>query len=425
MEVQNIVVTPTSSLPVAIVGAGPYGLSVGAHIGASGIEFRIFGDPMSNWRFRMPRGMLLKSEPFASNLIEPRSGHTLERYCQEQGLPYQHLGLPVPVETFAGYGMWFQQELVPQVEATDVTGVDHVDGAFRLELATGEVVQAERVVMAVGISHFSHKPVQLDRLPGNLVTHSSNHLDLGRFRGRDVTVIGAGQSALETAALLHEHGAETRVLARAKSIVWNPTPTTGPRSRVQRVRRPQAGLGPGWRAWFYSDAPMAFRHLPADVRIQRVRRVLGPAGAWWLRDRVEGRIPVIVGQSLRAAEPEGDGVRLRLVAEEGHRRDLWTEHVVAATGYRADVDALSFLSASLRGRIRRVAAAPALSRHFESSVPGLYFVGLAAANTFGPAQRFVYGSGFTAGRLSRHLAAVGRTGPRHSGSLSARRSVRQ
>jgi FAD-dependent urate hydroxylase len=53
---------------VVIVGAGPYGLSIAAHLRALGIGFRIFGDPMHTWREQMPEGMMLKSEGFASNI---------------------------------------------------------------------------------------------------------------------------------------------------------------------------------------------------------------------------------------------------------------------------------------------------------------------------------------------------------------------
>ena len=63
---------------LAIVGAGPYGLSIAAHLRERGVNFRIFGTPMRTWREQMPRGMLLKSDGFASNLSDPQpvlTGH--------------------------------------------------------------------------------------------------------------------------------------------------------------------------------------------------------------------------------------------------------------------------------------------------------------------------------------------------------------
>lgn len=56
---------------VAIIGAGPYGLSIAAHLRAYGIPFRIFGAPLDSWRRHMPVGMMLKSDGFASSLSAP------------------------------------------------------------------------------------------------------------------------------------------------------------------------------------------------------------------------------------------------------------------------------------------------------------------------------------------------------------------
>jgi hypothetical protein len=81
------------------------------------------------------------------------------------------------------------------------------------------------------------------------------------------------------------------------------------------------------------------------------------------------------------------------------------DHVIAATGYRPALERLPFLDAQLRGQIRTAGGAPVLSDAFESSVAGLYWAGLASANSFGPLARFAYGAGFTARRLARKLAA--------------------
>jgi FAD-dependent urate hydroxylase len=139
--------------------------------------------------------------------------------------------------------------------------------------------------------------------------------------------------------------------------------------------------------------------------------VLGPAGAWWLRERIEGHVEVLAGHALASAETGEGGIRLRLDAS-GSERELEVDHVIAATGYRVRLDALGFLDGALRNRLTTVGGAPALSSSFESSVPGLYFVGMAAANSFGPVMRFVCGTGFAAGRASRHLAASRRRQPR-------------
>jgi cation diffusion facilitator CzcD-associated flavoprotein CzcO len=85
---------------VAIIGAGPYGLSLAAHLRARGVDFRIFGKPMQTWLEHMPKGMRLKSEGFASSLYDPDSKFTLAAYCKERGLAYADTGMPIPLETF-------------------------------------------------------------------------------------------------------------------------------------------------------------------------------------------------------------------------------------------------------------------------------------------------------------------------------------
>jgi thioredoxin reductase len=398
----------TPDVDVAIVGSGPYGLSIAAHLAAVGVDHRIFGRPMRAWQSQMPAGMHLKSEGFASNLSDRDGRFTLAAHCTNTGLEYGDYAVPVPLRTFVSYGLAFQQRFAPNLEMNDVVAVGTTPAGFLLRLATGEELRARRIVIAVGVGHFAHMPEFLAKLGPQFASHSSAHADLSTLKGQDVTVIGAGQSALESAALLHENGADVRVVIRGLSVAWNPDPEPLPRPLARRLRRPMSGLGPGLRPWFYSTRPDVFYHLPLATRVHAVRTVLGPAGAWWLRERVLGRIPLLLGHTVRAAEAKDGRVRLQIA--NGHERiDLSSDHVVAGTGYRVDLRRLAFLEAELRSGIRHVAHSPVLSPSFESSVPGLYFVGLAAAHHFGPVMRFVYGAGFTARRLT---AALTRTSSR-------------
>lgn len=401
-----------ASVPVAVVGAGPYGLSLAAYLGALGVRYRIFGVPMESWVANMPRGMFLKSEGFASNLADPGRRWTLARYCREHDLDYADHVLPIPLDTYVGYGGWFQRRLVPEVEQTRVTALRRAGGSFELELATGECLPARRVVVACGTTPFAAVPPELRGLPPERVSHSSAHLGFAEFSGRDVTVIGGGQSALETAALLSEAGATTRLLVRKDVVDWNPDPVPG-RGPVARLREPVAGLGSGWACWLYSNAPAAFRRLPPTARVRRVRKAMGPAGAWWLRERVMGRVPIDTGCSVVAAGPENGGARLWVARRDDGPTEMLTEHVIAATGFPIDVTRLPFIGPGLLVRLRRCGGAPVLSRNLESSVPGLHFMGLAAAASFGPVCRFVYGARFSAERIARHLAAE-RASPRGS-----------
>lgn len=386
---------------VAIIGAGPYGLSLAAHLSAHGVPFRIFGDPMSAWSKQMPKGMHLKSEGFASSLSAPGSAFTLRHFCSEQHLPYADTGLPVPLETFISYGLEFQKRFVPQLEKKKLISLRQAAPGFELQLENGEMLVARRVVAAIGISHFAHIPACLAGLPGEFVTHSSAHNDPGELGGRRVAVIGAGASALDLAALLHEAGACVEVIARRPVIHFHDPPRQ--RTLRERILQPMTGLGSGRQLFFYVHAPRVFRLLPQRIRLDRVHKTLGPAPAWFIRDRVVGKVPLHLGFEITGAGIQQHQVVLSLEDRQGNRKTIEADHVIAATGYRVDLRRLDFLCAEMRNRIETVESAPTLSSTFESSIPGLYFVGVTAANTFGPLMRFAYGCEFAARHLARHL----------------------
>jgi FAD-dependent urate hydroxylase len=357
-----------------------------------------------------PSGCTPKSEGCPSSLSDPTGSYTLKAHCHEHGLRYGDYGVPEPLETFLHYGLAFQRRFVPEVEDTQVVGLERSSDGYELRTAGGKTVTARSVVVAVGISHFAYVPPQLARLPRELASHTSRHRDLGGFAGRDVTVIGGGQSALETAALAHEQGANVRVLVRQPRLVWNADPGDWPHPLARRLRYPMTGLGPGWRLYFYCNAPRGFHGLPEPTRIRTVNTALGPAASWWLKDRLLGQASLLTGHTVRGAEADGGRVRPRVEGEGGRLHDWTTEHVIAGTGYRVDLSRLPFLSDELRARLRLVVRAPMLTPNFEASALGLYFVGLASAHGLGPMMRFVYGADYSARRLVGHLAGNGREG---------------
>ena len=397
-----------SNAATAVIGAGPYGLSVAAHLRGRGIPVRVFGDLMSSWRSHMPVGMCLKSTGDASSLSAPAPGYTLADYCAAQGRPPLAEFDVVPIELFIQYGEWFARQLVPEVEQEHVRSIERADGGFRLTLASGEEFGARSVVVASGLTGFAYVPPELAALVPDgpsatgLVSHSSQHRGLTQFAGRDVVVIGAGQSALEGAALLHESGARVQVLARG--VARFGTPPKARTGLAARLPQPRSPLGPTWRIYPFSHAAPMFRYLPPATRLRLVRQVLGPLGAWWLTDRVRGQLEVLDGHRVLQATPDGGGVLLSVGRGDGSQVEVRADHVLAATGYRVDVDKLEFLAPGLRSQLRRTGGWPQLSGSFESSVPGMYFVGLPAASAFGPLMRFVCGARGASRRVSQAAA---------------------
>lgn len=395
---------------VAIVGAGPYGLSIAAHLAAHNISFRIFGPAMDTWRNAMPAGMFLKSEGFASSLSDPGKTFTLAHYSTANGIPYADTGEPVPLKVFTDYGDAFKQRFAPNHDTRTVALIERDEDGFWLTLDDGEVVSASRVVAAIGITHYTHIPQEFAGLPEAFVSHASHHADLSKFAGKKVTVIGAGASALDTAAILVEHGATVELVARNRRIHFHNPPIGRPRSFWESLRAPMSGLGPGWRSRLCTDAPQVFRALPEVLRLKIVDKHLGAAPGWWTRKSVDGKVPFHLNARLRGALPKGDRVMMQFDAADGTPRQIECDHIIAATGYVVDLRRLPFMTAPLLSDIKMSADySPVLSPHFETTVPGLYFVGVSAAATFGPMMRFAFGAAYTARRVSRDLARKLRT----------------
>jgi thioredoxin reductase len=388
---------------IVVIGAGPYGLSIAAHLAARNISHRIVGNPMETWATQMPRGMQLKSDGFATSLYDPSRSFTFEHYCRELNIPYADLGIPPRLEDFTDYGRAFQRRLVPHLEEVMVKSLEHDGSGYRLRFETGAHCMARAVVVAAGISHFAALPKALSDLPAGLATHTSQHHDLGAFKGRKVVVIGAGASAADVAGLLHEVGAEVHLIVRGSLIPFHGKMRL-PRPLYDQLRRPSSKIGPGWRSLLFTKLPHLFRHLPEATRLRIASTYFGPAPGYFMRDRVIGKVTVHYGLRVVQATPKAGGVLLTLASNSGEMREFEADRVICGTGYRPELTRLPFLDDVLLSRINSVRGTPILSANFESSMPGLYFVGAIAANTFGPVLRFACGAEFAAPRLARHLS---------------------
>jgi thioredoxin reductase len=386
---------------IAIIGAGPYGLSLGAHLSAAGLSVRVFGQPMHTWRTGMPEGMVLKSEGFASNLWHPDGAFTLKDYCQQQGLPYQDSGLPVPLKTFSDYGIAFQKQFVPMLDERWVTKLDRNSDAFLLHLDDDDTVTAKRVVIAAGIRSFYDVPPELEPITGPSCTHSADIHFLDRFAGQQVLIIGGGASGIGIAGLMSEKGAAVTVAARKPRIAYCGPPQ--PRSLWDKIKEPESGLGTGWRSMACVMAPLVFYQMPQNFRHLIVRKHLGPAPGWTSREPVERNVSVLLGARLAGSKLRNGVASVTLSLDDGGTKTVEADHVIAATGYKVNMHRLRFLSPGIVEKLALADASPVLSSRFETSVPGLFVIGTAAANSFGPLLRFAYGAGFTCNRLAPFL----------------------
>jgi hypothetical protein len=394
----------TEIVDVAIIGAGPYGLSLAAHLAGHGVDFRIFGNAMHTWRTSMPEGMVLKSEGNASNLYDPAGEMTLSRFCADRGLPYKDVGFPIPLETFIAYGVAFQQRYVPRLEDRLVTDVQAADYGFDLHLQDGGIARTRRVVVASGIRAYEYMPPKLAALPAGLASHSAMHVKVDQFAGQEVAVIGGGASAVNLAPLLLRVGAKVTMVVRRPKIAFCGPPAE--RTMWEKIKEPESGLGTGWRSWACCAMPMVFHAMPEAFRVMVVQRHLPAAPGWTLQPQVDGLVPTITGALISRADAVAGRVRLELDLRGGGKQVVTADHVIAGTGYKIDLRRLAFLGPDLLDRLDCVNHTPRLSRWFETSVPGLHFVGTAAANSFGPMMRFAYGAGFVSRRLSGHLARL-------------------
>ena len=394
---------------IAVIGAGPYGLSIAAHLSARNIPHRIFGKAMETWSTQMPKGMLLKSDGFATSLYDPGRTFALERYCRDRKIAYADVGVPPRLEDFVDYGRAFQRKFVPHLEEVLVKRLYRNGNHYRLQLETGSECAARAVIVAAGISHFAVLPEAVSGMPKTLVTHTSDHNNLDAFKGRKVSVIGAGASAADVAGLLHEAGANVHLISRSALIPFH-SKMRLPRPLKDRVLSPGSKIGPGWRSLLLTKFPHFFRRLPEAKRLHIVRGHLGPAPGYFMRDRVIGKVTVHLEHELAEARPHANGVIL-ILSSNGEKQEFYADHVICGTGYKPQLSRLPFLDEELLSHIKAVEGTPVLSGNFESSLPGLYFVGAIAANTFGPVLRFACGAEFAAPRLAQHLSRHKRQAP--------------
>jgi predicted ATP-grasp superfamily ATP-dependent carboligase len=386
------------ALPVVVIGAGPYGLAAAAHLRAARVPLRCFGDPLGFWREQMPAGMLLRSPRRATHIASPHRSLSIDRYERDTGKTVRRPTLTL--NEFIDYGTWFQQQAVPELDRRKVTQVTRSDGGFTVRLEDGEQLDASRVVVAAGLAPFGTHPEPFDALPSELVSHASDHTDLGVFAGKQVAVIGGGQSALESAALLADQGAAVEVIVRAPAIKWLPDDTQPlPSGSSSIFSIPLAPTGVGGRASGWIGAlPDAYHRSPDALQRWTTKRCLTPAGSGWLLPRLSAST-ISCPRAVRAVRALDGLIELRL--DDGSERTV--DHILLGTGYSVDVGRYPFLDPGLVAELDVVGGCPRLSPGLESSVAGLHFIGAPAVLSYGPVMRFVVGTWYAAPALTRRV----------------------
>lgn len=381
---------------VVVIGAGPYGLSAAAHLeSVGGLSVRTFGPPMSFWACHMPRGMLLRSPWAGSHIAGPNGRFSLDEFCSAAGIERP---TPLPLDRFVEYGHWFRQQVVKDIDPRYVQQVRPRPGGYAVIAEDGEEVHTRRVVIAAGIEKFAWRPPVFKGLSPDFVSHSCDHRDLGRFAQRQVLVVGGGQSALESAALLAECGASPEVMMRTKVLRFlrQKLHTLG---KISSVLYAPADVGPAGLSQLVAR-PNWFRTVPRPLRDRLSRRSIRPAGAKWLEPRL-GNVLIATGASVVSAVRRG--AHVEVLGSDGRRRVV--DHVLLATGYRVQISHYSFLAPEILAKIRQDMGSPLLNSGFETSLPGLHFLGAPAALSFGPLMRFVAGTSFTAPALTRWIVS--------------------
>ena len=391
---------------IVVIGAGPYGLSTAAYLHAAGIEPYVIGKSMAFWKNNMPGGMLLRSKNEASNIAAPQKHLSIAAYEKAIG---RRIADPLPIEDFIAYGEWFQKQVAPKLDTRQVQNVSHNGSAFELTLEDGESMQAKAVVLALGIGLFLHRPEQFCAIPRELAPHSSDLSDFSRFRGKRVAVLGKGQSALEYAALLHENHAEVEILTRASALIFRPFAwrkhifrklTSGPLLGLSYRIIPPTDLGDVRTARKMAN-PDLFRRQSPEVQQALLNACARPIGAYWLQPRLK-EVPVRTSVGVTGVVRTGAGLKLAL--SDGTTDQV--DSVVLATGYRIDISKYDILDSSLTQQIQRTPDGyPVLDTSLQTSVDGLYMVGVIAEKTLGPTLRFVTGTSNAGPRLAAAVAS--------------------
>jgi len=391
----------SDNVAAAIVGAGPFGMAVAAHL--RGVPTRLYGEPMRTWRRLMPPDMKLRSTWNDTSFASPGDEGLTSAWAAATG---RELLDPPALPDFLAYADWFLERFGGEHDIDNVASVEPTGSRFRVTTTGGSETSASSVVVAVGVTPFGHVPHAFASLRDDpAVSFATEYTDYRRFAGRRVVILGGGQGALEAALWCVRATANVEILVRS-TVKWftdhEPWRPRGPvRRRLHALAYPVVGFGPPIVNRL-AVRPDIFALLPTRPRVRLTRRVLRAGGSPWLREEVEAGAQITEGVTVLRAERSGETIELEL--SDGSRRHA--DHVLLGTGFTFDRGRLDFLTPDLQQRIKLEAGWPRLDRTFQSSIPRLYFVGFAAEARFGPSARFVRGARYAAPTVAAAIRGI-------------------
>lgn len=359
--------------PVLIIGAGPYGIAIALELYRLRIPFLIHGEIFSLWHKHTLTDASLRSDVHVSEVFTKDRRFRLDRHLH-QTLPAEQArqicGGRVPVRLFRDYLQQVARQLPFPVASERIVNVGHDRHAnFRAITESGRDIVASQIVLACGIESHRSMPYCLAKLNDDRVAHSWQVDRYEHVRDQRVLVVGSGQSAAETIALLRPKNRVTWIY-RTEPIYYA-DPIALPRPVFDLAMR----------------GSHIFSMLPHWLRLRLRQRMLGTTVTPDLKPQFNSGDVVSIRADVQSLNLQREAEGLR-----SHEMNLTFDRIVACTGYRYGVRNLSILEPSLRDAIVCDNDIPQLDRRFMTSLPGLYIVGAMAELKHGPAMRFMCGT---------------------------------
>jgi thioredoxin reductase len=378
-----------------IVGAGPFGIAAASLARDRGLDHLMVGRPMAFWREHMPAGMYLRSA--ADWHLDPADVCTIERFLGSQGVTPAEAE-PLALHRYLQYADWLQTQKGLQPVDDCVTALHRAQGTparFRADMASGDTVTADAVLLAIGFRFFAHAPPDVvSGLPAGRWAHTCDLANLERLRGERCLVLGGRQSAFEWAALLHEAGAASvHVVHRHDSPRFAEADWSWVAPLVERFEHE-----PGW----YRSLPATGREI-LDHRLWCEGRLKVEP---WLEARCGAAGITIWPRTQIVSSREGPAGAVVVDFDSG--TSVAFDRIVLATGYKADLARVPFLAA---GNLLPLVACdngrPLLDDTLQSTVRGLFVTSFLATRDFGPFFAFTVSARTSARLVMRGLDRAG------------------